>query len=656
MISRLNIVAALVAVLATIAALLAVSPAQAAASGLQVLSKTIAVYGPGAGESASHPRGSTMVQVTCRGSKDCTGWASYRAIQLKPGDSGVKIDGTAGTKYRVGHGKTAYIRVNLNPDQALWNLSNFGPNEGRKAKLRLYVSKKSDVTTAVTLTKRVKGVALKGKVSGAFDTSRIKDVKVTRWSVNGLISHRDATKSINADGTFNFGLNYQLGLNNAATGNYRLSISAIVDGEYQSWFWRGDNWGYHPGRFYGGANEIREASVVHLNRNGDFQANFKLGEIKGTVDQGSSSSAPGKATIRVAAAPFSMPSNQAGVRDLDIAYCANDFGSATADSQGHYSVVFLPRSDSGTDKRYLVEANAAGGNAMTVWNNGYGSCLHARAYTNSTANLIPIAADSNAAIQNFTLRPATGVVQGEVAYSGFTSVSSDRYLTLREFIPKQTVLDSPVVKSTSASSSGKHAYTFTGVRPGKYWLEVGRRTSCSGWYKSLYANNNSYLEGSDRGAEQWKTVAGKYPEHQKSYDMGYVAKTPPKGYAGWMYRPYCRSVGAGAYKAIWVGVGGHVTTAMTVKKGATISGHVSRGKHANKEFMVSVYSTLGTLVMRSAITNSNGNFTIEGLQSGNYRIATNTDSWRGNARTFKGTKTKRVKAGGNYSVGTLKVP
>lgn len=658
----------LTAALATIAALLAVTPAQAASSGLQVLSKTIAVYGPGAGENSSHPRGSTLVQVRCNGTRDCSGWASYRHI--KPlGDEDAIPDAREGSKYWVGHGRTAYITVRLNDNQPVWNLSNFGPNQGRSAVLRFYVPGKADAMTAVTLTKRVAGVALNGKVTGVgLGTSRITDVKVTRWSVNGLVAKRDVTKPINSDGTFTFGTNYQLGPNNAATGNYRLSLSAQVDGSYRSFFWRGDDWGYDPGRFDGGATEIREASVVHLNRNGDFQANFHLGEIKGTIAKGSSTSPVANAKIRVAAAPFRMPWDRAGVRDLDIAYCANDFGAATTDANGNYSVLFLPRADSGTDKRYLVKASVAGGNAMNLWNDHYGSCVSTRLYKNSRDRLLAIPR-SNVKTQDFTLRPATGIVDGRVNPSGYSPTASDRFVTLREFVPGLKILDLPIVKSGYARTGSVPYFHLGGVKPGLYWLESGRQTGCSAWYPSVYANNNSYLEGSDRGAEQWKTVAGKYPEHQKSYDMGYVPRTPPRGYQGWMYRPYCRATSAGTYQLVWVAPNpspdpgtpapntyDRVTVFPTAHRGATISGHVSRGKHANKEFMVSAYSTLGVLVMRSAITNSNGDFRIEGLPTGNYRIATNTDSWRGNARTFTGKTSKAVKAGGHYSIGTLKVP
>ncbi len=96
------------------------------------------------------------------------------------------------------------------------------------------------------------------------------------------------------------------------------------------------------------------------------------------------------------------------------------------------------------------------------------------------------------------------------------------------------------------------------------------------------------------------------------------------------------------------------TASFTNSRGATISGTVRRaGGRTYKEMMVSAYSTQGYLVGRTAISGNDGSFTIRGLQSGNYRIVLNTDSWRGLGRTHSGVQYKSVTRGKSYSVGTL---
>jgi hypothetical protein len=122
-----------------------------------------------------------------------------------------------------------------------------------------------------------------------------------------------------------------------------------------------------------------------------------------------------------------------------------------------------------------------------------------------------------------------------------------------------------------------------------------------------------------------------------------------------MYRDVCLANSSGMYRLVSSMSGTPALAEATLKKGATISGHVSRaGGKSNKEMLVSAYSTGGVLVMRSAYTNSRGDFKIRGLASGNYRILVNGDSWRGIGRNFTGAHTKRVSAGNAYSVGTLR--
>jgi hypothetical protein len=454
---------------------------------------------------------------------------------------------------------------------------------------------------------------------------------------------------VNGDGTFDLG-SFSLGRNNASTPSYRVSVSAHVDGTEREWFWRGDSSG--AGGTTGGGKMVREAHAVAINKYRDFQANFRYGTLSGDLDGTGAASAE----VRVVAPPVSMPSATSDRRGLDVPYCANEFGADTA-SSGHYSITFLPRSDNG-DKRYLVVVNPTGSaEEATVGGSGqvYASCHAAKKYSDSTSDddLISYSSGSSSwSAGTVNIDGDNRAVSVDVD-AGTSLASNDLWATVREYVPGTKILDRPILQAGKTNDSGFKS--FSGLRPGKYWIEVGRRVGCSTWYPSIYHNNDAYLEGSDRGNEAWKTVDGKYPEYQTSYTYGYVAKTPPSGYVGWMYRDVCLANSSGMYQLVSSMSGTPPMAEATLKKGATISGHVTRaGGKSNKELLVSAYSTGGVLVMRSAYTNSKGDFKIRGLASGNYRILVNGDSWRGIGRAFDGTHTKKVTAGNAYSVGTLR--
>lgn len=639
-------IAVLIAVPALVMAVLAAVPAEASSPYTYPASRTIAVDSAGAS--------SVLVKCLHR-TKTCTGTMWYAA----PGSTS-----TAGARvlgYSVKARKSAYVKVYVGSGQ-----TSIKPVQGTKLNSKpasLVINQKAPTNTSatrtnVTLENRIASRRVVGDIQGPLGTNDISDlskVKITLWTVKGLASSRARTFSVSSGNTFSFP-SISLGINNASVGNYRLSISAIVAGEYREWFWRGPSGG--TGSTYGGGESLRDASRVRLNKRDNFHANLRYGEISGDITAGAGSVGAG-AAIRVSAPPANMPTNNSDLRDLDIPYCANDLGGTKADSSGHYSVTFLPRSD-GSDPRYMVKASPTSGIAMHLWNDKNRSCLAQKNYTPTTSDdqLINFHG-SSATTQDFHLREATGTVPVNINWSGLSPTVYDRSATLREYIPGRTVLDSPVLYGLTLATNG--VGSFTKVPQGRYWLEVGRLTSCNAWYKSFYPNNSLYLQGVDRGAERWKTVSGASAEYKKSYDMGYVKKSPPSGYAGWMYRGFCETRGTGHYVQITVGDGNpslptgtaRSTYTRTITRGATISGHVSRGSKSNKEMLVSVYSTKGVLVMRTAYSSRSGNFTVRGLPSGNYNVMVNADSWRGIGRTFTGPHSKRVTAGHSYSVGTL---
>lgn len=651
MFSRHKLIASLLAVPALVASVLvgtsAVPAAAAGQAGVQLISRSVALAAPnGAGNRAG------KVKLGCSfRTKDCVG--SFRFLPSS---------GTSGGgyfSYRVKPRSTAYATIYYWHDQA--PVITFAGRIRKKIQFNQTRTTAADYTALITVEPQVR-VTLSGKVSGPpgdlANTTKIKNVKISLHDWNGRSSNEVRSVPVDqATGNYNFGA-YSLGINNASRPTRRLRISALVrdstsgNWKFHQWFWRGSS-----GNAYGGTKYIEDSSGVTLTKYYEtgFKANFSFGAIAGNVAGPSGTNV--NADIRISAPPRTMPTG-VRLRELDVPYCANDFVTTTTNGSGHYEQTFLPASTS-TDKRYLVKVSSTKDSSMMrLWNGRFRSCLHARNYGNSTTNLLPVPANG-IFTQNVTLQASTAELTGDLDFSGLSPTTSDLRVTLREYLPYKKILDSPIISSVKAASNGN--YVFGKVAPGTYWIEAGRRTSCSAWYPSLYSNNNLYLQGADRGAERWKTVAGKYAEHQKSYDMGYVRRTPPSGYRGWMYRGACVQRGTGVYIKTTVSTAQAFNNAVhppkdaTIRAGATVSGHISRvGGKSNKEMLVSIYSTQGVLVMRTAYSARSGNFTVRGLASGNYNIALNSDSWRGIGRTFTGRHTIRVAAGHAYSAGTLR--
>ena len=651
MFSRLKLIAYLIAVPALVAGTLVATtaaPAEAAGNaGVQLLSSSVAV---GAKNSSGNRRGKVKLGCSFR-TKDCVGSMRF-----------VPNLGTAGGGYfssRVKPRSTTYATIYYSRYQpAITTVAN---------RIRKQIQFRQSKTTAADYTKWIYvepqiRVQLAGTVTGPgfAETARIKNVQVVLHDWNGRISRQVKAVPVNqATGAYNFG-SFALGTNNASIVTRRLSISAQVRDftsgvwQFHQWFWRGSTSG--GGAAAGGTKYIEDSSGAKLTKYNElgFKATFAFGKIVGQVNN--VSGADGGADIRISAPPRTMPKGS-DLRALDIPYCANDFGATSTNSLGQYEQTFLPTAGL-SDKRYLIKVSSHElPTGMRLWNNAYGSCLNARAYANSNANLIALPVDT-LTMPTSNIASSKASIKGDLDFAGMTAKPSDYRLTLREYLPYKKILDSPIVGSTTAAPNGN--YEFDNVRPGRYWVESGRRTSCSAWYASLYPNNGLYLQGADRGVERWKTVAGKYAEKSMSTRMGYVARTPPSGYQGWMYRGFCEQRGAGAIITTSVsgaqafGSGTHPLVDATIRAGATVTGHISRiGGKSNKEMLVSIYSTKGTLVMRTAYSGKSGNFTVRGLASGNYNIELNADSWRGIGRTFTGLHTIRVSAGHSYRVGTL---
>ena len=490
-----------------------------------------------------------------------------------------------------------------------------------------------------------------GTVSGPGGAGNVGPVRVELVSVDRGRNTKVVrfANDIPDGGTFSFGVPLN-GKKNKTTRPYRLRIVAPDAGNgARSWYWRGKNGAPTTGGRY-----LRDATVVTATKYRPFRADFRYSSISG--------SAPDGTRLTVAAAPPTYTGGREARRELDIAGCANTYATTTV-TGGAYRVDFLPFSPG--DRRFVVAARLGDDER---WNNAFGSCFDVQEYAYTRVNMLAL--DQGGLNYPVSVGPSGNNLTVRSSYKGFKATSQgDRWITLREAAPKVAVLDSPVVAEKSADRSG--STTFSNLAPGRYYVELGRRTGCADWYPSRYSNNNTYFNGLDRGSERWKTfpTLSRLPGG-KNRGLEFLARTAfpnpatdaaqgrkPGGAAGWMYRLHCKALGAGSYKVVdIVGTGNaNRRTSLTSKKGGVVKGHVSRAKgRTNKEMMVTLTSTDGRRVLRTDLTDGGGNFYVAGLASGRYKITINADSWRGIGRKYAGRHFITVKAGSRRNAGNLR--
>ena len=432
---------------------------------------------------------------------------------------------------------------------------------------------------------------------------------------------------------------------------YRLRIvAAPTSGEARAWYWRGRN-----GAPTTGGRHLRDATAITATRSAPFRADFRYSSIGGTAPDGT--------RLTVTAAPPTYSGGNDARRELDIPGCANTYAT-TQVTNGSYRVDFLPFSPG--DQRFMVAARL--GNDER-WNNSFGSCFDVQDYRYSRSNMIALA-------QGGTNYPVSVGASGNQltvrgTFKGFKATpQGDRWVTLREASPRVAILDSPIVAEKQAASS-TGSTTFNNVAPGRYYVELGRRTGCADWYASRYTNNNTYFKGLDRGSERWKTfpylsklsggettgLEGIARRVQPNPATSSAQGRKPAGGKGWMYRRHCKALGAGAIKVVEIGApgSGEKRTSLVSKRGGVVKGHVSRAPgRTNKEMMVTLSSTDGKRVLRTDLTDGGGNFYVAGLAPGRYKVTVNADSWRGIGRTFKGRHFVTVKSGRTRNAGNLR--
>lgn len=637
---KYRIIALAPALVAVVATTLSATPAQAASGGGSVLkSKSIAISSAGKGK----------VAIQCKSAKRCKG-------TLRFGGS------SKTTKFNVAGKRTSYAPVALfsrdaaNPRNGASVGGQYKRKTGQKLVVKQTSPKKKSKTYKVTTETVVSRQQITGRIDGIGGSQvrgiRVELLKIVRGGNTQVINFANDLR----DGD-RFTFHRPLGANNSPTAGYQLRISAKdQDGISRSWYWRGAD-----GRPAGGGRYLREASTVRATKYSDFNADFRYSSIQGTAPSGTS--------VTVVAPPTSFSGGSSVTRELDFVGCGNAFGETRA-REGRYRIDFLPFGPG--DRRYMVSARAG---SVDAWygrptTQRFGSCFDVGNYSRDRRNLLALDG-STPTVRNVDVS-ASGIdlaVNGK--FSGFSATAQgDRWIRLRERAPGMAILDAPVVAERLGNASGNA--TFRDVPPGNYWVELGRRTGCSDWYPSRFANNKAYFSGADRGQESWKAfrTLSSLPGDKNSGLEG-VARNAnpnpatnaqnkvPSGAAGWMYRSHCKAGGAGKYVKVNVADNGQASqsksVSLTSSKGATVRGRVTRtGGRTNKEMLVRLSSTDGVRVLRTAMTDGSGRFTVTGLPSGKWTVAVNTDSWRGIARNFRGKHSVKVKAGKSYSVGTLR--
>jgi hypothetical protein len=482
--------------------------------------------------------------------------------------------------------------------------------------------------------------------AGSVGPTRVELISVVRGGNTKVVRFAN---NVPDGGSYTFSVPLN-GTKNKTSRPYRLRIVASsVGGEARSWYWKGTN-----NVAKGGGRHLRDGSAVKATRNGPFRADFRYSSLSGT--------APAGTQLTVAGAPGSYSGGREARRELDIAGCGNVFSTATA-SNGTYRFDFLPFRPG--DRRYMIGARL---NGETRWNNQFGSCFDVQEYRYSRSNMIAL--DQGGTTYNVAVGASGNHLTVKSSFRGLKpTAQGDRWVSVREAAPRTAILDSPIVAQKQASGNGRT--TFYNLPPGRYHVELGRRTGCADWYPSRYTNNNAYFNGLDRGSERWKTFSylGKLPGNKnRGLEMLARRANPnpatdseqgkkPRGGKGWMYRLHCKALGAGQVKTIDIsGVGtGERRTSLTSKRGGIVKGHVSRTPgRTNKEMMVTLSSKDGKRVLRTDMTDGKGNFYVAGLAPGRYQISVNADSWRGIGRAFKGRHFVTVKAGRTRNAGNLR--
>ncbi|MBK5217262.1 MAG: hypothetical protein JJE02_06720, partial [Propionibacteriales bacterium] len=115
--------------------------------------------------------------------------------------------------------------------------------------------------------------AITGTVSQAEgDTGPVAtDIRVTLHQVRGLKTTRIRTVDISASSSYLFRV--RLGVNNAPSAIYRLSVSGVVGGKRHEWYYRSA----------GAARYIADSQGIQATKSAEKVVDFSYGSLTGTV-------------------------------------------------------------------------------------------------------------------------------------------------------------------------------------------------------------------------------------------------------------------------------------------------------------------------------------------------------------------------------------
>lgn len=664
---RKRLIGMLVVLPALIVGVLTATPAEAAAKFyMSVRSSHVAIDAAGNGK----------MFVRCNASTTCRGKVYFTYDKMSPDASSYsrKYKSYAVPAYSYGYiDVTMFSNSPLNPNGTHPNVKEAEPGGlkyvDENVSLMVIESSPRGTNTVHSYNNLVAEEALSGQritgdINAATGSQTVTDMKVRLWEPqrggnNRLVSTQDV--AVGSD-QFEFWIPFRT--NNVPRSSYRLEITGTANGKARSWWWRGDqSFSSADVVSTGGGRYLRDASPVEPNKFGTFQADFTYSFIDGQIQDAAYQQSD--VYVKIAAPPPSYSGNSRDLAGLDIPRCANVYTTARTDSAGRYRADFLPTSAS-DDNRYMIGASTdVNGTTIELWRGAtdqpYGSCYDAidYAFTGAGDDLLQLSTTAGATNVQTPLHFPRNTARIPVRVSGFTPTAADQWVRVREQIPGMAINDWPIVAEGQGKVGTLPEFK---LPPGEFRVETGRFSGdtgsispCSGWYSSAYPDNNAYFSGADRGAERWKVV--KRGTSPSSTARAHGFPTGSSGYKAMMYRNYCKSLSAGTYNNVvaFSGEGDDkIVDTTTASRGGTVAGTVKRnGGRTNKEMMVTVTNSGGSVVARYDLTDSKGKFYVSGLPKGTYSVAINTDSWRGIGRSFKGTHTVRVTGSGYYSVGTL---
>ena len=399
-------------------------------------------------------------------------------------------------------------------------------------------------------------------------------------------------------------------INGLATGHYYVYAS----GPYQS---------YYVSQWYGGASPTSISVTA-----GSLTPNINValvqgGAITGTVTDATSQAAIAGITVTLTATLSSYPYSETW--------------QLTTDSQGDYALYGAPAGD------YTVEFSGSGYNGL-----GYLTQYYKGASTSSGATLVGVLADQTSSGINAALQPAgtiTGTLTDATTNAPLGSAQVNVYTASGNF-----------VETAYADTAG--TYVATGLPPGAYHLEFLTDGAQIDDYIPQYYNDESSLTNADT-----VTVVGS----QTTSDIN--AALEPKGMVAGAVTDAATHAGiAGVTVLIFDANDGQISSATTAADGTYTAYGVDTGSYraefvapAGSGYLSQYYNGQGTFAAATAfaVTNGqtagaiNGALVLGGKIGGTITDSASTAPLAGievSAQSTSGVRTATTNAQGQYVI------